>query len=61
MVFRDPWMTVRVKGVVACEPFNASANPPGLVVSQRHRARIQPIDSASVSPPESVAVSRSSR
>jgi hypothetical protein len=28
-VFFDPWITVLVNGVVACEPFSTNANPPG--------------------------------
>src|SRR5215210_8689625 len=60
--FRDPWITVRVNGLVACVPFSASANPVGLELSVRVTVfGSSRIDRSSVSPPESVAVSRSSR
>ena len=62
IVFRDPWITVLVKGVAACEPLSTSARPPGLELSVRVTVRGSSwIDRVSVSPPESVAVSRSSR
>jgi hypothetical protein len=62
IVFRDPWMTVLVKGVVACEPFSARVKPPGLVLSVSYTVRgSSRTDFVSVRPPESVAVRRNSR
>ncbi len=55
-------MTVLVNGVAACEPFSTSASPPGLELSVRFTVCGSSwTDRVSVRPPESLAVSRSSR
>jgi hypothetical protein len=62
IVFVDPWITVLVKGVGSSEPFSTRANPPGLELSVIETVfGSRRSDSVSLSPPESVAVSRSSR
>jgi hypothetical protein len=33
--FREPWMTVLVKGVAACESFSARTKPPGMELNVR--------------------------
>lgn len=60
--WRDPWITVLLNGVAACAPSSVRARPPGLELSVRVTVLgSSGIDFVSVRPPESLAVSRSSK